>query len=154
MYRGQTGGAAALALLTFAIAPHRLLPFGGGRELHWSWWQQAAGDSYALIGLAALTQAAIKNLPPRPKRRRPGTTSTLAAPHDQELGPVRSEARSDASVPARTLIGVCPCAALTQLVTRAGASAPRATGTPKVMGYQPTTKKVGRPDAGSHRREP
>src|SRR5215472_174292 len=57
---------AVLALLTFAIAPHWLLPFGGGRELHWSWWQQAVGDSYVLIGLAALIQAAIRNVPPRP----------------------------------------------------------------------------------------
>jgi alpha-1,2-mannosyltransferase len=54
------------ALLTFAIGPHWLLPSGGSRELHWAWWQQVAGDSYALIGLAVLTQAAIKNLLPRP----------------------------------------------------------------------------------------
>ena len=97
---------AILALLTFAIAPHWLLPSGGGRELHWSWWQQALGDSYALTGLAALTQAAIKNLLPRPKRRDPGTARTPAAPHDQELGPVPSETRDDASVPARTQPGV------------------------------------------------
>jgi alpha-1,2-mannosyltransferase len=57
-----------VSLLVFAIAPQWLLPSGGGRELHWSWWQQAAGDSYALIGFAALTQAAITNLLPRPKR--------------------------------------------------------------------------------------
>ena len=93
---------AVLALLTFAIAPHWLLPSGGGRELHWSWWQQAVGDSYALTGLAALTHAAITNLLPRPKRRGPGTAGTLAAPHDQELGPVPSQTRDDASVPART----------------------------------------------------
>ena len=60
----------------------------GGRELYWSWWQQAAGGSYALIGLAALTHAAITNLLPRPKRWGPGTAGTLAAPHDQELRPV------------------------------------------------------------------
>jgi alpha-1,2-mannosyltransferase len=91
-----------LALLTFVIAPHWLLPSGGGRELHWSWWQQALGDSYALIGLAALAQAAITNLLPLPKRRGPGTAGTLAASPDQELGPVPSEIRDDASVPART----------------------------------------------------
>src|SRR5215469_7637881 len=62
---------AVLALLTFAIAPHWLLASGAGRELHWSWWQQAAGDSYVLIGLAALTQAAIRNFLPRAKRRSP-----------------------------------------------------------------------------------
>ena len=90
---------AVLALLTFVIAPHWLLASGDGRELHWSWWQQAAGDSYALIGLAALTQAAIRNFLPRPRRWGPGT---LAAPHDQVLGPVPSDARDDASVPART----------------------------------------------------
>ena len=77
-------------------------PLRGGRELHWSWWQQAVGDSYALTGLAALTHAAIKKLLPRPKRRDPGTAGTLAAPHDQELGPVPSQTRDDASVPART----------------------------------------------------
>jgi len=93
---------AVLALLTFAIAPHWLLPSGGGRELHWSWWQQAAGDSYALIGLAALTHAAITNLLPRPKRRGPGTAGPPAAPHDQQPGPVPSRARDDAAVPART----------------------------------------------------
>jgi alpha-1,2-mannosyltransferase len=93
---------AVLALLTFAIAPHWLLPSGGGRELHWSWWQQAVGDSYALIGLAALTQAAIKSLLPRPERWGPGAAATLAAVHDQELGSVPSETPDDASVPART----------------------------------------------------
>jgi alpha-1,2-mannosyltransferase len=93
---------AVLALLTFAIAPHWLLPSGGGRELHWSWWQQAPGDSYALTGLAALTQAAIKKLLPRPKRQDPGTAGTLAAPHDQEHRPVPSQTREDAGVPART----------------------------------------------------
>lgn len=92
---------AVLALLTFAIAPHWLLPSGGGRELHWAWWQQAVGDSYALIALAALTQAAVKNLLPGPKRRGPGTAGTLAAPHDRELGPVPSKTRDDVSVPAR-----------------------------------------------------
>src|SRR5215831_14341812 len=92
---------AVLALLTFAIAPHWLLPSGSGRELHWSWWQQAMGDSYALTGLVALTWAAIKNLLPRPRRRGLGTAGTLAAPHDQELRPVPSETRDDVSVPAR-----------------------------------------------------
>ena len=93
---------AVLALLIFAIAPHWLLPCGDGRELHWSWWQQAAGDLYALIGLTALTQAAITNLLSRPKRRGPGTVGTPEAPYDQELGPVPSRTRDDASVPART----------------------------------------------------
>ena len=92
---------AVLALLTFAIAPHWLLPAGGGRELHWAWWQQAVGDSYALIGLAVLTRAAIKVLLPRPNRWGPGTAGTLAAPH-QELRPVPSQTRDDAHVPART----------------------------------------------------
>ena len=91
-----------LALLIFAIGPHWLLPSGDGRELHWSWWQQAAGDLYALIGLTALTQAAITNLLSRPKRRGPGTVGTPEAPYDQELGPVPSRTRDDASVPART----------------------------------------------------
>jgi len=92
---------AVLALLIFAIAPHWLLPFGGGRELHWSWWQQAVGDSYVLIGLTALTQAAITNLLPRPKRRDPDTAGTPAASHDQELGPIPSRTGDDASVPTR-----------------------------------------------------
>jgi len=59
---------AVLALLTVAVAPHWLLPSGGGRELHWSWWQQGLGDSYALIGLAALTRATITNVLPLPRR--------------------------------------------------------------------------------------
>jgi alpha-1,2-mannosyltransferase len=101
--RGRRPSAfAVLALLTFAIAPHWLLPFGSGRELHWSWWQQAVGDSYALTALTALTWAAIKNLLPRPKRRGPGTAGTLAAPHDQELEPIPSQTRDDTSVSART----------------------------------------------------
>jgi hypothetical protein len=73
-----------------------------GRELHWSWWQQAVGDSYALTGLAALTHAAITNLLPRPKRGGRGTADTLAAPHDQELRPAPSPGGDDTSVPART----------------------------------------------------
>jgi len=60
---------AVLALLTFAIAPPWLLPCGSGRELHWSWWQQVVGDSYALIGLAFLSQVAIKRLLPRQNTR-------------------------------------------------------------------------------------
>jgi alpha-1,2-mannosyltransferase len=70
---------AVLALLIFAIAPHWLLPSGGGRELHWSWWQQAVGDSYTLIGLATLIQAAIKNLLRRQKRWGPPAAGTPAA---------------------------------------------------------------------------
>ena len=91
-----------LALLTFAVAPHWLLPSGGGRELHWAWWQQTIGDSYTLIGLAALTRAAITNVLPLLKRWGPGPAGTLAVSPDQEIGPVLSEIRDDASVPART----------------------------------------------------
>ena len=54
----------------------------------WSWWQQAVCDSYILIGLAALALLVIKNLPCCPQRWGPGAAGTLAAPHDQELGPV------------------------------------------------------------------
>jgi alpha-1,2-mannosyltransferase len=93
---------AVFALLTFAIAPHCLLPSGSGHELHWAWWQQAVGDSYALIGLAALTWAAISNLLPRPIRRAAGAAGTVAASHDQELSPALSETRDDVSVLART----------------------------------------------------
>ena len=99
-----------LALLAFAIAPHWLLPSGGGRELHWSWWQQAVGDSYALIGLAALTHAASSHQLPRPKHRYPGPAGTPATPHDQELGPVPSRTRDDASVPAVRIVGPASCA--------------------------------------------
>ena len=49
---------------------------------------RAEGDSYALIALAVLARAAIKDLLPRPRRWGPDTADTLAAPHDQELGPV------------------------------------------------------------------
>jgi alpha-1,2-mannosyltransferase len=97
-------GCAILALLIFAIAPHWLLPSGDGRELHWSWWQQAVGDSYALIALAMLARAAIKDLLPRPRRWGPDTAGTPAQ-HDQELRPVPSETRDDVEprepVPAR-----------------------------------------------------
>ena len=82
---------AVLALLIFAIAPHWLLPTGGGRELHWAWWQQAAGDSYTLTGLAALTHAASSRLLPRPEHRYPGPASASATPHDQELDRYRPE---------------------------------------------------------------
>ena len=90
---------AVLALLTFAIAPHWLLPSGSGRELNWSWWQHAVGDSYALIALAALAKAATSTPLSRPKRRDPGTPT---APHHQELEPAPSETTDDASVPALT----------------------------------------------------
>jgi alpha-1,2-mannosyltransferase len=89
---------AVLALLTFAIAPHWRLPFGANRELHWAWWQQAVGDSYALIALAALTRAAIKNLLPGPKHRDPGTKDRLAAPHDHEPGPTQVREPGDGCV--------------------------------------------------------
>jgi alpha-1,2-mannosyltransferase len=94
---------ALLALLTFAIAPHWLLPSGGGRELAWSWWQQAMGDSYALMGLVVLTWAAIKTLLTRPRSQGLGTGGTLAELHDQELRPVPSETRDDLSVPTTAL---------------------------------------------------
>jgi alpha-1,2-mannosyltransferase len=92
---------AILALLTFAIAPHWLLPSGGGRELHWAWWQQTAGDSYALTGLAALTWAATKNLLPRPKLDNPGTKRRPSESHDQERAPIPAKT-PDANVPAGT----------------------------------------------------
>ena len=76
-------------------------PEATGSTAPWSWWQQAVCDVYILIGLAALTLVVIKNLPPRPERRDPGAAATLAAPHDQERGPVPSGTRDDASVPAR-----------------------------------------------------
>jgi alpha-1,2-mannosyltransferase len=93
---------AVLALLTFAIGPHWLLPFGGGHELHWAWWQQVVGDSYALIGLAVLAQSAIKNLQPRPKRGDLSTGGMRPAPRDQEAGPVPPNTRDNASMLADT----------------------------------------------------
>ena len=92
---------AVLALLIFAIGPHWLLPSGGGRELHWSWWQQTAGDSYVLIGLGALTWAATKNLLTGFKRSGPGMAHPLAVPRDHEPRSVPAQTR-DASVAART----------------------------------------------------
>ena len=74
----------------------------GGRELHWAWWQQAAGDSYALTGLAALIHAASNSLLPRPKHRDPGPTGMLAQSHHHEPGPGPSQTRDHPSVPART----------------------------------------------------
>jgi alpha-1,2-mannosyltransferase len=99
--RRRPPASAVLAVLTFAIAPHWLLPTGGGRELHWPWWQQAVGDSCALTALAALTRAAINHLPPRPKPCDPGPAGDQAAPHDQKPAPVRSGTRHDARVSAR-----------------------------------------------------
>ena len=99
--RRRPSSFAVLALLIFAIAPHWLLhwllPSGAGSELRWSWWQQAVGDSYALIGFAFLTNAAIKVLLLRPNRWGSGTAATT---YDQELEP--SPTRNDARVPART----------------------------------------------------
>jgi alpha-1,2-mannosyltransferase len=102
LHRRRLPALAVLALLIFAMAPHWLLPSGGGRELHWAWWQQAVGDSYALIGLAVLTWAAVKYLPPRPKPLGPGTAGTRAAPHGQELAPVASQTGDEAGVLVRT----------------------------------------------------
>jgi len=93
---------AVLALLTFAIAPHWLLLSGDGRELHWAWWQQATGDSYALTALAALTWAAIRSLLPSPIRRGLGPAGTRAVLHDQELSPAPSESGDNAGALART----------------------------------------------------
>ena len=93
---------AILALLIFAVAPHWLLPSGDGRELHWAWWQQAAGDSYVLIGLTTLTHAASNDLLPRPEHRDPGTTGMLAESHHHKPGPVPSQTRDHPSVPAST----------------------------------------------------
>ena len=81
---------AVVALLTFAIAPHWLLPSGAGRELHWSWWQQAVGDSFALIGFAVLTLAIITNQRPHPHPPEPRPGGTPAASRDQELASVPS----------------------------------------------------------------
>ena len=83
-----------MALLTFAIAPHWLLhwllPSGPGGALRWSWWQQAVGDSYTLIALAALALVIITNqrTHPHPPEPRPG--GTPAASRDQELASVPS----------------------------------------------------------------
>jgi len=100
--RRRPPAVAILALLIFAIAPHWLLPTGGGRELHWAWWQQAAGDSYVLIGLTALTHAASNDLLPRPEHRDPGTTGMLAESHHHKPGPGPSQTRDHPSVPAST----------------------------------------------------
>ena len=66
------------------------------------------GDSYALIALAALTQAAIRNLLPHPERRAPGAAGTPTQPHDQELRPVPSRTLDDASALARAQFGAAP----------------------------------------------
>jgi alpha-1,2-mannosyltransferase len=92
---------AVLALLTFAVSPHWLLPSGGGRELHWAWWQQAVGDSYTLTALAALTRAAVTNLLPT---RNAGTRAPQARWQHHatsELRPTSSRTRDDARLPAR-----------------------------------------------------
>jgi hypothetical protein len=116
LYRFSRAGTAAevnadVAALRAALPPGTLIGAQSwltprlpatGPTAPWSWWQQAARDCYILIGLAALTLVVIKNLPPRPERQGPGTAGTLAAPHDQEPGPVPSGTPDDASVPART----------------------------------------------------
>jgi alpha-1,2-mannosyltransferase len=123
------------ALLTFAIGPHWLLPSGGSRELHWAWWQQVVGDSYVLIGLAVLAQAAIKNLLPRPERRDPSTENRRPAPHDQEAGPLPSKTRGERE--------------------RAGVRPARGAKPSGVTGYQRTMRpRAAARTARSHRREP
>jgi alpha-1,2-mannosyltransferase len=93
---------AVAAALAFAIGPQWLLPSGDGRELHWSWWQQAVGDSYALIALATLAHAAI---------RKPASASPCPA----ILTDASTRARPPDQVPSRTRGGTIS----------AGASAPR-----------------------------
>ena len=92
------------------------------------------GDSYALIGLAVLTRAAIKVLLPRPNRWGPGTAGTLAAPH-QELRPVPSQTRDDAHVPAAHDPGGLPVRLAGHQAefsdTSSGGVRPASEGTPK-----------------------
>jgi hypothetical protein len=77
--RADTAAAvnADVAALRAALPPGALIraqpwltikPQATGSTAPWSWWQQAACDSYILIGLAALTLVVIKNLPPGPER--------------------------------------------------------------------------------------
>jgi alpha-1,2-mannosyltransferase len=101
-HRRRPPAVVVLAVLTFAVGLHWLLPAGGGRELHWAWWQQIMGDCYALIGFAALIHAAARNLFPYHKRREPGTTGRLWARHGQELERVPSETHDEVSVLTRS----------------------------------------------------
>ena len=146
---------AVLGLLTFAIAPHWLLPSGGGRELHWSWWQQALGDSYALTGLAALPKQRSRNCYParnagiRAQRARwqHHTTRNLDRYRPK---PVTTLACRPAHNP-----GGGPCAALTRLGDTSGDGVwPAGEGNPEVTGYQRTRRKAEWPDTRSDRREP
>ena len=94
-HRRRPTAVVVLAVLIFAVGLHWLLPAGGGRELHWAWWQQIMGDCYALIGLAVLIHAAAGSLLPHQQRRGPGSTDPLWAAHNRELERVPAAAHAE-----------------------------------------------------------
>ena len=94
-HRRRPTAVVVLAVLIFAVGLHWLLPAGGGRELHWAWWQHIIGDSYALIGLAVLIHAAAGSLLPHQQRRGPGSTDPLWAAHNRELERVPAAAHAE-----------------------------------------------------------
>jgi len=68
-----------------------------GSISRWSWWQQAVFDSCILIGLAALTLAAIKYLLPRPERGGSGRIGHAGSTARPGTGPVPTGTRGVAS---------------------------------------------------------
>ncbi|HEX4291899.1 MAG TPA: glycosyltransferase 87 family protein [Trebonia sp.] len=60
--RGRRSGGLALAtagVVVFAVAPQWWFPSGGGRELGWALWQQAAGSSYVILAAVVLLLSAV-----------------------------------------------------------------------------------------------
>jgi alpha-1,2-mannosyltransferase len=73
---------AGLGLAGFAAGPQWWLPHGGGRELGWALWQQAAGSWYVLFAVLILIWSAAGRsvLPAEQAGRRPALAASLRDP--------------------------------------------------------------------------
>lgn len=71
--------AAVAGLVLFVVCPQWWLPHGGDRELHWAFWEQAAGCLYVAFAAGVL----LLSLRIRPGQRYPGARSN--APFRVEL---------------------------------------------------------------------
>jgi len=71
--------AAVAGIVLFVVCPQWWFPHGGNRELHWAFWEQAAGSSYVAFAAAVL----IMSLRIRVGERDPGARSS--APFGEKL---------------------------------------------------------------------